>query len=342
MSEPKCPICNGIKLEGLTSVVGGRLYCRTCFHGWRLDIPQYPYSSVAMCSLGTNQERLQRQIRLFAPFLARDPDILEIGCATGELAAATRETLRVGRYEGIELSPAGEVARGRLDHLYCEPLRSLQDSGRIERKFDAILMSHVLEHVADVRAEVAAMKRQLKPRGLIFLEVPNGAGHRRLPIDDNWSHLHFFSVASLTRLLADQGMNVIATATDVMLDGRYADSLQVVALPHQLPSWKAGFLSDHPLLAGESKIIVWGAGSVAEEILGNFFDREKIDFFVDKSNSQLGTELLGRPVRGPEALGNDPRTIILASIEFAPAIAADIETLYPGRGHRLVPISELF
>lgn len=342
MSEPKCPICGGSKLESLTSVVGGRLYCTSCFHGWRTENPQYSYSSNAMCSLGTSRDRLKRQIQFFAPFLARDPDILEIGCATGELAAATRETLHVGRYEGIELSPAGEIARGRLDRLYSEPLRILQDGGRIEHKFDAILISHVLEHIADVRSEVAAMKRQLKPQGIMFVEVPNGAGHRHLPIDDNWSHLHFFSVTSLARLLADQGMNIAATATGVMLDARYADSLQVVARQYELPSWKANFLSDHPLLAGESKIVVWGAGSVAEEILGNFFDRMKIDFFIDKNKSKQGTTLLGCPVRGPEALGNSPRTIILASVDFAPAIAADIESLYPGRGHRLVPISELF
>ena len=66
------------------------------------------------------------------------------------------------------------------------------------------------------------------------------------------------------------------------------------------------------------------------------------DFFIDKNKSKQGTTLLDRPVRGPEALGNSPRTILLASVDFAPAIAADIESLYPGLGHRLIPISELF
>lgn len=294
-----------------------------------------------MCPLGTSEERLLRQIRFFAPFAPTGAAILEIGCATGELAAATRRTLDVARYEAIELSPAGRQARPHLDELHDQPLQRLLADGRMQSRFDLILMSHVIEHLEDPAAELKAMKEVLAADGAIFLEVPNGAGNRRLPLDDNRAHLHFFSLASMTRMLADAGLDAVAAATDVRLDARYADSLQVIARPFLAPARSRTLLSDHPAIAGERDIVVWGAGSLAEELLANFFDVDRIAFFVDRDSAKQRGLCLGRPVRPPECLGTSPRTVLINSIDFADSIISDITRSYPDAGHRLVRISDL-
>jgi len=229
----------------------------------------------------------------------------------------------------------------RVDRLYQEPLQALLASGQIESRFDLILMSHVIEHIDDPAAEVRAIKQVLNPGGAIFLEAPNGSGHRRLPIDDNRAHLHFFSPTSLTRMLAMEGLNTVSTATDARLDERYADSLRVVARVFQPPMWSRTLLSDHPALAGENEIVVWGAGDVADEMLANFFDRDRIAYFVDRNAAKQRSLCLGRPVRAPEVLGSTPRTILINSIDFAEQIAADIGRLYPGAEHRLIRIGDL-
>lgn len=341
MSAPPCPVCGGADSERLTSAIGERAYCRTCFHGWRLGRPDYAYAKTAMCALGTSRARLEQQVRFFAPFAPRGAAILEIGCATGELAAATREMLPVGRYEAIELSPAAEVARARVDVLHREPLRDLLAGGVPTGRFDLVLMSHVLEHLEEPAAEIAAIETVMKPGGALFLEVPNGAGHRRLPIDDNRSHLHFFGVSSLTRLLARAGLDTVASGTDARLDARYADSLQVVARRFRMPKWSRTQLSDRRELAHAERLVVWGAGSLAEELLANFFDPGRIDFFIDGNPDKLGSQVLARPVRGPEALGRTPRTVLINSIDFADAIAEDIARLYPGVPHTLIRVGDL-
>lgn len=337
-----CPACGAGEAVILRSAIGDRAYCPSCFHGWRTDPPVYVYSNTAMCSLGTSTTRLSEQIRFFAPFLPPNASVLEIGCATGELAAATRAGISVGRYDAIELSPAGEQARGLVDRLYAAPLRELLDRGEIVEHYDLILMSHVLEHLNDPGPELRAMNSVLKAGGHIFLEVPNLSGHRRLPIDDNRSHLHFFSASSLTRMLAREGLETIATATDVRLDARYADSLQVVARPFAVPAWTGTILSDHPAIVGENAVVVWGAGSLAEEVLANFFDPARIDYFIDRNPEKHGSTCLGRPVNGPDALGREPRTILINSIDFADAIARDIVRLAPNTAHRLIRIGDLF
>ena len=341
MASRICIICDSAELETLSSNVGQRAYCHSCFHGWRLDRPEYAYSNTAMCSLGTSKARLETQIGFFGPFCPDSATILEIGCATGELAEATRGRLSVERYEAIELSPAGKQAESRVDRLYTAPLRQLLADGEIQARYDLILMSHVLEHIDDPAAELAAMKVVLKPGGTIFLEVPNLGGNRRLPIDDNRSHYHFFSPTSLAWLLARNGLQTVAAATDVRLDARYADSLQVVARPFHVPTWSRTLLSDHPALNGETEIVVWGAGSLADELLANYFDPARIAFFVDRDPAKKGALCLGRPIHDPDALGSSPRTVLINSIDFADAIAADIAQVSQGASHRLIRISDL-
>lgn len=341
MTPAACVVCGGDRLLTLASHVGERAYCTACFHGWRVDQPTFAYSNTAMCSLGTSRARLETQIRFFGRFAPDSASILEIGCATGELAAAVRESLRPAHYDAIELSPAAEQARRHVDNLFTSPLRSLLQEGRIARRYDLILMSHVLEHLTDPAAEVEAMTKVLASGGHLFLEVPNLSGNRRLPIDDNRAHLHFFSPVSLGWMLARQGLETIATATDVRLDDRYADSLQIMARPFILPAWSGPFLSDHPALAGQDAMVVWGAGSLAEEILANFFDPARIDFFIDANPAKQGGLCLGRPVRGPDALGAAPRTILVNSIDFADAIVADIVRRSGGVTHTLVRIGAL-
>jgi SAM-dependent methyltransferase len=336
-----CPVCGGDRLQLMTAAAGERAYCLDCFHGWRTERRAFAYGETAMCPLGTGRERLAAQVDFFRPFTPAGARILEIGCATGELAALTRQALSPARYEAIELSPAGDEARARVDKLHAKPLQALLAEGAITLRFDLVLMSHVLEHLDDPAAELAAIRQVLAPGGAIFLEVPNRAGHLGLPIDDNRSHLHFFSANSLARLLSDGGLEVLATETGARLDARYADSLRVTARAFALPAWRPGFLSDHPRLAGESEIVVWGAGSLAEELLANFFDASRIAFFIDRDPAKQGTERLGRPVKGPDALAGAPRAVLVNSIDFAPQIAADIARLYPGVPHRVIPVGDL-
>lgn len=340
-SAGSCPVCASVDLERLNTRVGPRAYCPRCFHGWRTDQPEYEYTNTAMCSLGTTQARLNAQIAFFAPFTPMGARILEIGCATGELAAAVRSQLPISQYEGIELSPAGDIARPHLNQLHTSPLPELLRTKSIKGEFDLIIMSHVLEHLVDPGAELSAMRDVLSPKGVIFLEVPNRGGARGLPIDDNRSHLHFFCATSLTRLVSNYGLEALATATNVRLDARYADSLQVAVRRFEVPKWSGTLLSDHPALANDNEVVVWGAGSLADELLANFFDPQKIAFFIDTNPDKAGTTCLGRPVRGPEALGSTRRTVLVNSIDFANAITSDIQRLYPGGGHHLVRVGDL-
>jgi 2-polyprenyl-3-methyl-5-hydroxy-6-metoxy-1,4-benzoquinol methylase len=88
-----------------------------------------------------------------------------------------------------------------------------------ERRFDLIVLSHVLEHMADPHAMIASLMQRLQPGGLLFIEVPN-SDYRYKAIFE--SHLLFFNPKSLADLLARHGK-----VLDVSTVGRDASRLYI-------------------------------------------------------------------------------------------------------------------
>ena len=326
-------------------MIGGlrRTSCRCCHHSQRIDVEPFDYTGFAMGGTGLSAERLAAQADFVATRLGDGARALEIGCAAGDLAQALRRRKTFAAYDGVELSPARDLAAKRLDHVFAKPLEDLLTSGAIAAaSYDIVLASHCLEHLDDPSATIAAMQHAMKPDGLVFLETPNRSGHARLPFDDNHSHLHFFGASSLTRLMARHGLEAIAVETGARLDARYSDCLRVLARRHALPAADATLLSSHPALSGVDKLVVWGAGRMVDEMLAPFFDPAQIAFFVDTDVRKQGSLRLGARVRDPSALETgSPWVVLINSLESESAIRAEIAAHHRATVARVIGIAEL-
>lgn len=143
---------------------------------------------------------------------ARPPGrLLDFGCGFGFFL----DSARTAGWDvaGIDPLPGhGAYARGALGlNVITDTLRP--DSFE-PRSFDVITALQVFEHLPDPRAELAALRRLLRPGGIIAIEVPNieaplvrlfGPRHRHFVAD----HLWFFSPGTLSRLLEDAGLSVL-------------------------------------------------------------------------------------------------------------------------------------
>src|SRR5207244_9349160 len=71
---------------------------------------------------------------------------------------------------------------------------------------DAVVLSHVLEHVQELRRGVAEARRLLRPGGLLYAEVPDATRYAEClaaPFQDfNTDHVNHFGPASLAGPLA--------------------------------------------------------------------------------------------------------------------------------------------
>jgi SAM-dependent methyltransferase len=129
--------------------------------------------------------------------------ILDYGCGAGQFLL---EKVTQG-YEGygVDISDSA-IQRGKKLGLTIK--RARKDKIDFDNDFfDVIRINHVLEHVHELQAIMAEINRCLKPRGELWIEVPNIDSYDAQIFGPYWRyldvprHLYHFDVDSLQRLL---------------------------------------------------------------------------------------------------------------------------------------------
>jgi len=117
-------------------------------------------------------ERFQARLAELCPPPAR---ILDLGCGTGEIAAAIdrvgyRVTACDLAEEMIAMARRSHVGTG-VEWVWLEPGREALPFA--ERSFEGVLASSVFEYLDDVEGTAAELARVLCPEGILLLTVPN-------------------------------------------------------------------------------------------------------------------------------------------------------------------------
>lgn len=131
--------------------------------------------------------------------------------------------------EGLELNPktAAYAARVSGATVHQGNIHSFTPA----RRYDAVTLTDVLEHVPQPLDVLARVRDFLAPRGWLSIKVPNGPSQRlketlrarlrpsyRATLADNLVHVNHFSAAALERALAAAGFHdvtVLAAAPEV-------------------------------------------------------------------------------------------------------------------------------
>jgi SAM-dependent methyltransferase len=135
--------------------------------------------------------------------------VLDIGCATGALLEKLRN--RGWACTGVEISPSNEYARKERG-LDVRNL-PLEENRFPAASFDAVLASHLIEHLNDPAGFVAEVHRILAPGGCFIVTTPNIAGFQARLFRNHWrsaifDHLYLFSIKTLSLLLTHRGFTV--------------------------------------------------------------------------------------------------------------------------------------
>jgi 2-polyprenyl-3-methyl-5-hydroxy-6-metoxy-1,4-benzoquinol methylase len=145
----------------------------------------------------------RRFMGLVGPHLKPGDRVLDIGCGDGALLRTLQEFGAAAT--GIDLDPEG--ARF-VEETYGIPVvvAPFETSDLGEGQFDAIVATHVIEHVFEPVEAMRKIRRLLKPEGLVVLETPNilrpKVGFGRM---FSVPHNYYFSPRTLCRAMERAG-----------------------------------------------------------------------------------------------------------------------------------------
>ena len=149
-----------------------------------------------------------------APHLA-GPDLLDVGAGTGLFV----ETAAGRGFRPAALELHRQNAANLRERGFEVIDRPLEQAGLDEDRFDLVTLWEVLEHIVDPGSLLNEISRVLRPGGILLILVPNADSlasrllHEKSGAFGGHSHVNFFNVNTLTRLLGQTGFEAIDRET---------------------------------------------------------------------------------------------------------------------------------
>ena len=181
--------------------------------------------------------------------------ICDLGCWVGFLLAEAES--RGWEAWGVEPSRfASEFARERFG---LNVQTAALDSAELpQRRFRAVVMGDVIEHLPDPGAGLERVARLLEPGGVLYLALPDAGSRAARVLGARWwsvlpTHLQYFTRRSLAGLLARRGYEVewLGTAPKAFSVRYYLERLE----GYSSAVSRAAVAAAHA--AGQAERLVW-------------------------------------------------------------------------------------
>ena len=202
----KCELCGFITADlALSDEELSCLYDKNYFHG-----AEYHDYAMEEESLRSNFRRRIEILKSLEPDLV-SKEVFEIGCAYGYFLDEVRSFVR--RASGIDISDAAVLQAKKLQSV--EAYQGDYLAFQLRQKVDLIAMFDTIEHLQRPDLYVEKVAGDLKPRGLFLITTGDISSIIARVRGKSWrmihppTHLHYFSAATLTKLLERHGFEVI-------------------------------------------------------------------------------------------------------------------------------------
>jgi len=129
--------------------------------------------------------------------------VLEIGPGSGHFAAHFLRRHPEASYTVVESDQTCHTVLSSLNVMAYRDLSELAGKGPV---YDLLVMSHVLEHLANPPDLLGILVGLLRPGGVVFIEVPCRDHEFKA---EHEPHLLFFDMPAMARLLEDRGLTSI-------------------------------------------------------------------------------------------------------------------------------------
>lgn len=279
--------------------------------------------------------------------------ILDIGCGNGGLIQIMKER---GYKNVVGLDPS-ETCVNSMKNKGLEACKGgLFSKSEMDKTFDLIILSHVLEHIYDLSNAVSNLKKFLQPNGLVYVETPNAAKYPEYYIVPNYyfdtEHINHFSKLHHQNLFENCGYNLIENYEKEMMVSEVQSYPAVYSVfqfsgDNQKPTpdflliekiMKYIELSENDnrietinkLYVDQTPVVVWGAGNYTLRLLfETHLGKCNILHFIDSDSKKWNQIINGKTILQPAAENLGHNHVIICSALFSIEITQQIQKLNP-------------
>lgn len=193
----------------------------------------YTYMSLYECAThdGSVQiediHRYHRQFTFIHNYIKKNRlqalQVLDIGCSTGYLLSLFKKN----GYNVLGVDPSHKCKEIALEKYRINLKTGVFDNITFQNeKYDAVILSHVLEHIVDLSGFVLKIRSILSPEGIVYIEVPD-VQNIIVPFGYfSFEHINYFSMASLTNLMTKFKFTLEEFGkSKIEKEGKYAPSV---------------------------------------------------------------------------------------------------------------------
>lgn len=124
------------------------------------------------------KQGLDLSMKMMIERVPMQAQVLDVGCASGYLAAPLREGRSCPVVDGIEIAPKdAAIARTRCRMVLEGSASDPRTYAALPDRYDAVLFGDVLEHLPQPEEAQVAVRAVLAPNARIISSIPNVAHH---------------------------------------------------------------------------------------------------------------------------------------------------------------------
>lgn len=154
-------------------------------------------------------KRFQKVVSEIENHVTKPGNFLDIGCSYGDYVKYFKD--KGWKSQGIDLSK-NAIDFAKKNGLNCE--YSNIDDYKPSNNFDAILMSHVLEHTINPKIVLEKLYSWLSPNGIVLIAVPNAQAKAvKMCFTGQlkpYEHLYYFSENNLKQLFEKSNFQILS------------------------------------------------------------------------------------------------------------------------------------
>lgn len=375
-----CPICNGNQVEILhnqefTLLEGSNLpknydlvSCNKCgfvyadtkakqsdYDKYYSELSKYEDDKTGTGGGGSNLDtkRMEKTTNdLIRVIKNREASILDIGCANGGILALLKEA-GFSKLTGLDPSHicVEKIKEKKIESI-LGGLFNIPETLK-KRKFDCIILSHVMEHVRDLSLAMENIVSLLAQNGIVYIEVPNAEEYCENFIVPYYyfdcEHINHFDLNSLKNLALNHSLSfknsvkkmmqvsdsAVYPAIGVFLQKKGENSDKIIPSNVKKSIMKYIRLSKknddkkiiNDFFKSKEKVIVWGAGQFTQRLLKNTkLNKCNIVSFVDNDSVKQKQKINNIQIIDPSRLKDFSYSILICSALHSQEILKEIRS----------------